>query len=246
MQPLRIRYVTNSPAEEYAARPGNVAPLADSIAALLLSRASRVTPNSQGVVVTHPALGKITYWHPDSIVCSDLGTARMDKVVAVVALEAPDVCHLLSVSGKYIETLPKKLMANALGHEAADSEAFAQAKRAQGRAAARLQELHRPDIAEAVDAALHNAAALQRAVTTLPAERAPHAPEPAPVSRVASLATGNAESLRESRATLDMQRNRADEAIASMPARHRAQSANLVPAGGGSKQPAFIDPFDLD
>jgi hypothetical protein len=245
MQPLRIRYVTTSPAEEYAARPGNVAPLADSIAALLLSRSSRVTPTSQGITLTHPTLGKLTYWHPDSIVCSNLGTARMDKVVAVIALDQPDVCHVLSISGKYIETIPQKLMPNALGHEASDSEAFAQAKRAQARAAAQLQELHQPDTAAAVDAALHNAAALQRAVTTLPADRAPHADAPATVSRVAALATESAAALRESRVTLDIQRNRADAAMESIAAR-RQTSPQLVPAGSHNSHPSYIDPFDLD
>lgn len=246
MQPLRIRYVTTSPAEEYAARPGHVAPLADSIAALLLSRSSRITPSSQGIVFTHPTLGKITYWHPDSIVCSNLGTARMDKIVAVVALENPDVCHVLSISGKYIETLPRKGMANALGHETTDAEAFAQAKRAQARAAARLQELHQPDIAEAVDAALHNAAALQRAVTTIPADRAQHTGQPAPVSRVAARATESATALRESSVTLDIQRNRADAAMESIAARRQTSPANLVPAGHHKPSPAYIDPFDLD
>lgn len=173
---LKLRTVAVSPAEEYALRGGEVRPIPDSLAALILSRSGRVEINLKGVVVERKDLGgRCTYWHPDSRVCSDL-SARSRKIFYVLNIHRPEVIHLLDEAGAYLESLPLKERPAVLDHHAQEVEARKN-HRAIARAAEHLQRLHADDTREALDALRHNAEATRRVVQTLP-QPAGKAPAP--------------------------------------------------------------------
>ena len=159
---LKLRKTTVSPAEEYALRPGEVQPIPDSLAALLLHRGGRVEVTLKGVVVDRKDLGgRCTYWHPDSRVCSDL-SARSRKIFYAVNIHRPEVVHLLDETGEYIESLPLKNRPAVLDNAAQEKEARAN-NRAIRRVSKHMQDIHAPDTAAALDAMRHNAAASGRA-----------------------------------------------------------------------------------
>ena len=172
---MRIRTVTNSPSEEYSSRAGLVRPLPDNVAAVLLSKSSFVTASPAGCVLRIGGQ-KLVFWREQSLVCNDLGGEARKVVVCWNPMDLSKV-HVLTQAGAYIETLPAKALASALGHDQDSRAAYAAARRSQNRAAARLRDLHREDAAEAVETALRNAGALQRAVTMIPASGVPDEPE---------------------------------------------------------------------
>jgi len=164
---LKLRSVAVSPAEEYALRAGEVRPIPDSLAALILSRTGRAEVNLKGVVVDRKDLGgRCTYWHPDSRVCSDL-SARNRKIFYVLNIHRPEVIHLLDDAGTYIESLPLKERPAVLDNHAQELEARKN-HRAIARASEHLQRLHADDTRDALDALRHNAEATRRVVQTLP------------------------------------------------------------------------------
>ncbi len=245
MQTLRTRFVTNSPAEEYAARPGQVVTLSNDIAALLMHATRKETPTLNGITVTIDGI-RSTYWHPESIVCSEIGIARMPQIVAAWNRLDPTLIHVLSLSGKYIETLPLKATADVLGRSEDDSQAIAASRRAINRATDHLRKVHRPDIEEAVQRNLENAAAINRAVTTLPASL----PEPSRESQpyqtpVSNRATQAANRIESDRAITMQSRRTAEEAEEHLSAR------GITPAATRHRHVTPVttiafDPFDLD
>ena len=174
---LKLRTVAVSPSEEYALRAGDVTPIPDSLAALILSRSGRVEINLKGVVIDRKDLGgRCTYWHPDSRVCSDL-SFRSRKVFYVLNIHRPEVLHLLDEAGTYLESLPLKERPAVLDNEAQTAEARKN-HRAIARAAAHLQRLHADDTRDALEALRHNAEATRRVVQTLPQPGCKPAAEP--------------------------------------------------------------------
>jgi len=163
---MKLREVSVSPAEEYALRAGTVQPIADSFAAMILSRSGRVEVTLKGVVVERNKV-RTTYWHPDSLVCSDL-SFRSRKIFYVLNIHRPDVVHLLSEDGTYLESLPAREKPAVLDNHAQELEARKN-HRAIARAAEHLQRLHADDTAEALAALRHNAEETRRVVQTLPA-----------------------------------------------------------------------------
>lgn len=163
---LRLREVAVSPVEEYALRAGKVQPIADSLAALILSRSGRVDVTLRGVVVERNKV-RTTYWHPDSLVCSDL-SFRSRKIFYVLNIHRPDVVHLLAEDGSYLESLPAREKPAVLDNHAQELEARKN-HRAIARATEHLQRLHADDTAEALAALRHNAEETRRVVQTLPA-----------------------------------------------------------------------------
>ena len=164
---LKLRTVAVSPAEEYALRSGEVRPIPDSLAALILSRSGRAEITLKGVVADCKAIGgRHTYWHPDSRVCSDL-SFRSRKIFYVLNIHRPEVLHVLDDAGTYLESLPLKERPAVLDNEAQEKVMRGQ-QRAITRAAEHLQRLHAEDTKEALDALRHNAEATRRVVQTLP------------------------------------------------------------------------------
>jgi len=175
---LKTRKVAVSPAEEYALRPGEVQPIADSLAAVILHRGGRVEVTLKGVVIDRKDMGgRYTYYHPDSRVCSDL-SYRSRKIFYTVNINRPEVLHLLDETGEYIESLPLKNRPAVLDNAAQEKEARANG-RAIRRASKHLQDIHAPDTAAALEELRNNAAATGRAyVQTL---KAPGSAAAAPV-----------------------------------------------------------------
>ena len=191
---MRIRTTTNSPAEEYSSRAGIVRPLPDDVAAVLLSKSSFVTASPAGLVLRVGGQ-KLVFWRERSLVCNDLGGEARKVVVCWNPMDLSKV-HVLTQAGAYIETLPAKALAQALGHDEDSGAAYAAARRAQNRAAARLRDLHREDAAEAVETAMRNAGALQRAVTMIPAAGVQDEPEAGTSRRYESAGKAGREAAR--------------------------------------------------
>ena len=166
---LKLRKVAVSPAEEYALRPGQVQPISDSLAAIILHRGGRVEVTLKGVVIERKDMGgRCTYWHPDSRVCSDL-SYRSRKIYYSLNIHRPEVIHLLDENGEYLESLPLKNRPAVLDNAAQEKEARAN-NRAIRRISKHMQNIHAPDTAADLEDLRHNAAAAGRAyVQTLPA-----------------------------------------------------------------------------
>lgn len=192
---MRLRNVSISPLEEYALRDGEVRPISDALAAMILSFSGRAEITSKGIKVERKELGGIRYYSsPDSIVCGDL-SQRERKWFYVLNRRQPDRVHILNAEGAYVETLPEKNMPGALDNEAQAKE-LADNKRVFARTAAHLQRLHGDDTQQALEDARHNAEVATRYVQTLDAPAAMPAGEvePAP-SRMADRVAGANRSL---------------------------------------------------
>src|SRR6218665_3576104 len=102
---LRTRSVAVSPHEEFALRDGDVQPIDDSLAAMILSMNGRCEVSLKGVKIERTELGGVRhYWHADSILCNDL-SQRERKLFYVVNRLDPSIAHILDETGKYLETL---------------------------------------------------------------------------------------------------------------------------------------------
>jgi len=198
---LKLRSVMVSPHEEYQLREGDVRPISNELHAAILSRKGRAEITPKGIVVDRKDMGgKTVYWHEDSILCNDL-SARERKIFYVVNPLQPDVVHLLSDAGAYIESLPAKFRPEVLNvaqqaAEAARQNVFI------SRAAKRLQELHGPETAAKIAALQANSSEMQRVVQTLPAPAAAPRNEAAPAQgagRQAAAATRQINDIRNQR-----------------------------------------------
>ncbi len=164
---MRLRKVSVSPAEEYAARPGQVAPISDALAAMILSLNGRIEVTAKGAKIDRKELGGVRYYHhPDSIICNDL-SRRERKWFYVVNRLAADRCHILDETGRYIETLPEKFEPGVLNQHEQATE-LARQKRQIARVASHLQRLHGKETQQAIEDARHNADTMTRYVQTLP------------------------------------------------------------------------------
>jgi hypothetical protein len=179
-------------------RPGSVRPIANELAAAILSRKGRAEFTLKGIVIDRADMGgRNTYWHPDSILCNDLST-RERKLYYVVNPHQKDIAHILDDQGCYLETLPIKERPAVLDTEA-QARAMADHRRQINRAAARLQQLHGDDTRERLADLAANSREMQRVVQTLPA---PHAQPVQPArSTHGEAAAGGARRIHEDRAT---------------------------------------------
>lgn len=177
---LKLRKVKVSPHQEYALRPGEVAPISDSLAALICSRKGRAEIGPKGIVVECKAAfaGKKIYHHVDSRLCNDL-SQRERKIFYVLNSLKPDVIHLLDDTGRYIESLPEKFQPGVLNN-AEQAREFADQKRQVSRVARHLQELHGDDTKEAIAAMAHNATVMKGIVQVLGTETPSPTNAPAP------------------------------------------------------------------
>jgi hypothetical protein len=179
---MKLRKVSLSPLEEYARRDGNVRPISDALAACILSFKGRAEVNAKGVKIDRKTFGvEKVFWHPDSIICSDLGS-RERKWIYFINRNKPDRIHLFDDQGRYIETLPEKTMPAALDLEA-QAKSIADDKRAIARNARHLQNLHGTETWDKVEEMRRNREATTRYVQTLDAPAsAPRQPAAEPVA----------------------------------------------------------------
>jgi hypothetical protein len=158
----RLREVTNAPLREYAARPGCVEPLPDSVAALILSRKGRCIVERGQIKATIDGVER-DYASRESLVIAEMdGTGR--KVLWFANRRKPDCIHLCTNQGVYIETIPLKSEAAWFAQDAASREAHATAVSHRQAQARRLAEIHAPDIAAAAARERHNADELEKKV----------------------------------------------------------------------------------
>lgn len=163
----RLRKVTNSPAREYAARPGVVDSLPDSVAALICSFKGRAEVQRNGIKVERKELSDtpIFYWHEDSRTCLGM---QGQKVFYVLNPNTLDCVHVMDAQGRYIETVPRKGLPRILDYDAAKKE-IAKHRRYMSRQETRLQELHGEDTKEILQRHRDNTEEMMRATTILPA-----------------------------------------------------------------------------
>jgi hypothetical protein len=162
----RLRERTNDPLTEYAHRPGQVAPISDTLAACILSKKGYAIVERHQIKVQ---LDNETYYFtaPDSItIATKNGTG--ERVAWYINRQKPDALHIFTDLGEYVETLPLKGEATWFSNDAESKRAIAAARSMQTRDMTRMQELHKPDTRKAVADATHNAAEIQRVVSTFP------------------------------------------------------------------------------
>lgn len=175
---LKLRKVSVSPLEEYALRPGEVRPISDALASLILSRKGRAELTAKGITVTRNDIGgKRTYHHPDSPLCNDL-SQKERKFFYVLNSLRPDIIHILDENGRYLESLPEKFEPGVLNN-AEQAKEYADQKRQFNRVASRMQELHKDDTAQAIEDLRNNNNIAHRIVQTMPSGQAPST-EPIP------------------------------------------------------------------
>lgn len=188
-QKLRLRKVKVSPHQEYQLRPGEVAPISDSLAALICCRKGRAEIGPKGITVERKDIGgKRIYHHVDSRLCNDL-SQRERKIFYVLNSLKPDVIHLLDDTGRYIESLPEKFQPGVLNNEEQARE-YADQKRQQARVARHLQELHGEDTKEAFAALAHNATVMKGIVQVLGTDTPSPTNAPAPSTLGESIQRG--------------------------------------------------------
>lgn len=240
---------------ELAARSGKTRPLDHRIAALLLSRHKTIEPKLHGITLTFHG-ERFIYWSPNSIVLSNVGSPKLAKVRAYYDPENMSRIHLLSLSGAYIETLPLKEHIDPLKHTEQNKRILAETKRANNRHLEVLRAARRPDIAEAIDTALANAAAIERSVTQLPAAPSRHEQsvepdlierESAPAVPAASRVVDAIEAADRRHAAEERLLDRAAIAERQIAPQGRRNSVPAVPSAPSRQNvPAAFDPFDLD
>lgn len=176
---LRLRKIKVSPHEEYALRLGEVAPISDSLAALICCRKGRAEIGPKGITVERKDIGgKRIYHHVDSRLCNDL-SQRERKIFYVLNSLKPDIIHLLDDTGRYIESLPEKFQPGVLNNEEQKRE-YEDQKRQVSRVARHLQELHADDTKEAIAALTHNATVMKGIVQVLGTDTPSPTNAPAP------------------------------------------------------------------
>jgi hypothetical protein len=176
---LRLRKIKVSPHQEYALRLGEVAPISDSLAALICCRKGRAEIGPKGITVERKDIGgKRIYHHVDSRLCNDL-SQRERKIYYVLNSLKPDIIHLLDDSGRYIESLPEKFQPGVLNNEEQKRE-YEDQRRQVSRVARHLQELHGDDTKEAIAALTHNATVMKGIVQVLGTDTPSPTNAPAP------------------------------------------------------------------
>jgi hypothetical protein len=167
----RLRELTNDPAREYTARAGETEPLPDSVAALILCRKGWAKVERHQITVTLDG-NELQFTSRDSLViASKNGTG--ERVLLAINRRAPDVLHILTDDGRYIESIPRKGEAQWFDAGETSSAAIGTARAHLQRDMARYAELHAPSRDAAAADAAHNAAEVHRLVQTFPLDRGP-------------------------------------------------------------------------
>ncbi len=164
----RLRAITNDPQREYAQRDGQVEPLPDHVAALILCRKGWAKVERQQIKVTLDGKDLLFASRESITIAEHNGTGR--RVLWVLNRRAPDVLHILTDDARYVETIPRKGEAQWFDHSEASQAARGDAQAMLQRDVARLRSLHRPDEAAEAERTAHNAAQVRRLVQTFPAD----------------------------------------------------------------------------
>ena len=164
----RLREVTNSPFQEYAARSGDVTPLPDNVAALICSFKGRAKVQRNGIKIVRKELSSdpIYYWHEDSLTC--LGR-QGDHVLYVLNPNTLDCIHIMDIKGRYLETVVRKNEPDILDAKAASKE-IGKHRAYMTRQQNRLTALHGEDTDEILKRHRDNTEEMSRSTQIHPAE----------------------------------------------------------------------------
>jgi hypothetical protein len=160
----RLRILTNDPAREYAQRPGEVERLPDAVAALILCKQGFNKVQRNGIKIEIDGK-KLCYWSEGSITIAEKAGTN-DKILWTVNRQQPDVLHILTLDGEYVESIP--LEGRAEWFDPKGFEILAAKRRANNRRMTRIADLHAPDAAAAIAAETHNGVQLKGLVQTFP------------------------------------------------------------------------------
>lgn len=195
---IKLRKTAVSPAREYAMRSGDVRPIGNDLAAMLLCRTGKAELTPKGLTLARTDIGRRRYGHPDHPLLNDF-SEPIKKVVYAVNIHRPDVCHVLDMDGRYLGTLPEQGAVAVFDADAAAEQIAAQ-RRQIGRLAGQMQRLHRADTDAALDANERNIVEMSRIVQSLAAQDVPAADAPADAptaTRMARAERGYAEAARD-------------------------------------------------
>jgi len=162
----KLRAVTNDPLREYAARPGAVEPLPDSVASLILCKKGWAKIERHQIKVTLDGEDLFFASRDSIVIAAKNGTG--ERVLWALNRRAPHTLHLLTADGRYIESVPRKGEAQWFSQDEASAAAIGDAKAMLARDMARVAALHAPAAAQAKADAQHNAAEVRRLVQTFP------------------------------------------------------------------------------
>lgn len=163
----RTRRVTNDPAREYAQRSGEVEPLPNSIAALILCKKGWAKIERHQIKITLDGEELVFASRDSLVIAAQNGTG--ERVLWALNRRAPELLHLLTAQGAYIESVPRKGEAQWFDSGEASRAAYGDAQAQIQRDARQLRELHTGDTAAATRDAQDNAATTHRLIQTFPA-----------------------------------------------------------------------------
>lgn len=173
----RLRVVTNDPAREYAQRPGQAERLPDSVAALILCKSGFAKVERQEIKITLDGTDHKFASSNSITIAEKNGTG--ERVLWVINRHAPDVLHILSKDGAYIESIPRKGSATWFSSDEASREALAETRRMRKRDMERLDQVHAPDTRAALEREQHNRTEIARLVSTFPSPASDREQQPA-------------------------------------------------------------------
>lgn len=201
----RERMVTNSPAREYERRPGAVERIPDELAAIILC-SKRMATVKRGEVKLEINKRKYKFFHPDSITLRGY-TGETRVPVVFNRLENPPLfIHVMTRDGVYVETLPRKGLAQFFSPGSSGRE-LAAIRRYYSHVEGRLQHIHESDSEQAMEDARHNKDAITKGVYDLPLKSEKESPRAVPHQNASRL-TGAMEEARASTRIPDRARTR--------------------------------------
>jgi hypothetical protein len=211
----RLRQVTNDPQREYAMRAGQVEPLPDNVAALILCRKGWSKIERQQIKITLDGAELLFASRESLTIAEHNGTGR--RFLWVLNRRAPDVLHILTDDGAYVESIPRKGEAVWFDQGEASRAAYRDAKAMLQRDFTRMRELHAPDTAAAAADTAYNAGQVRRLVQTFPQNAASRTggAEPSSVRIAPSPAPDRAEAIAAAMENVDAQRGRYAETAAT-------------------------------
>lgn len=170
---IKVRHLTFSPREEFAARDGNTEKLDHEFIAMLCGGWHGIATCTLNGILLKTAelvgvanrLQGIRYWHPDSNLCNQLADGNK-KVLYTYNPSRPEMIHLHTLDGRYLETLPQRNRPGIMDNTALAKDLADQNRQIQ-RAANRLQDLQQETTNEAICTATRNASEMDRVATTM-------------------------------------------------------------------------------
>ena len=163
----KTHVLTRSPEQEFLAREGDTMMLPAAVEAAWLDQSHFVQIRGKVVTVTYQKKD-YRFTHPDSPTIQAHNATGAEFIARINPLTAeadPDalVCHLYTLKGEYIETLPRDISAARFDYDSANTkEAISALARHNNATLKRLDSLHQKEAQERLKQEQHNARELGR------------------------------------------------------------------------------------